>query len=156
MANLDTAIFSSWLFWLGLAIIPFVALIVDIVVKLITRTCFKSLADKIIELELSREIRGPQQGDTVGDRAKALLNNLYQPDNMAKGGQARNGRKGANIQRSQRTGGKMADGAASPIPDAQLDAAHGYSFTQAEGNPTGPLSQANVIRMYNTKMKKQN
>ena len=61
MADLDIAIFSTWLFWLGMAIIPFVALLVDIVVKLITRTCFKSLADKIIELELAREIENQNQ-----------------------------------------------------------------------------------------------
>ena len=47
--------------------------------------------------------------------------------------------------------GKGADGlTVSPVSDAQIDASHGYSFSQAEGG--GELSQAQVIRMYNTRM----
>jgi len=148
MASIDMIIFSTWIFWLSIAIIPFVALLVDLVVKLVSRTCFKSLSDKILELEMAKEAealvqqqqqQAPQMpvntDETLTERAKALV--------------------------CQMTPG--ASGAGTPSPKTKIqtpaqqavaDVQHGYSFTQAEGRPGGPLTQARLIRMYNTAMAK--
>lgn len=41
MVAIDELIFGTWLFWLGLALIPFSALLTDLVYKVIKKTCFK-------------------------------------------------------------------------------------------------------------------
>lgn len=161
MADLDAAIFSSWLFWLALLVIPFFAILVDIVVKLIMRTCFKSLADKIIELELARASQSQVPNETMREQARAMVLNLISTSHQAAGGGGGGG--GAGSSSGQKTISPAgADGLSSMSPttstnispgaEAQIDAAHGYSFSQVEGG--GQLSQANMIRMYRTKLKK--
>lgn len=177
MASMDSIIFSSWLFWLGMAIIPLTALLIDVVVKLILRTCFKSLADKITELELSKQY---QQQPTIGERARLLMNNILPISPSANNTSIGN----EQIGQSSSTG-LSASQTLNPLPavdgevpclseqqqrhtgtqflrseyarsrygssDVEIDVQHGYSFSQEEG--THPdLSQSNVIRMYNTRI----
>lgn len=156
MADLDAAIFSTWLFWLALLVIPFVAVLVDIVVKLIMRTCFKSLADKIIELELARESASKlalTNPETMRERARALVLNLISSSHAESGGQLPSPATVTTTTRMALVPGDGEQTVLSPVTDAQIDAAHGYSFSQVEGG--GELSQSNVIRMYRTALKKR-
>lgn len=149
MADLDAAIFSSWLFWLALLVIPFIAILVDIVVKLIMRTCFKSLADKIIELELARESQSrllPKE--TIREKARAMVLNFISNSHANEVKKlSPSGNDGLTSMTTTSNSNNL-----SPVTEAQIDAAHGYSFSQVEGG--GQLSQANMIRMYRTKLKK--
>lgn len=176
MASIDTIIFSTWLFWLGMAVIPFSALLVDIVAKLVQRTCFKTLADQITEFELAKSYQQP----SFGERARLVLNHILP-------GHRRNDAGTTPIHTSTGAGPselsdtpdiEIAPESASsddfqPQPDnaellrsdfkqmrfgssdAEIDAKHGYSFSQEESNPEDldrPLSQSNLIRQYNTRM----
>lgn len=171
MASIDTIIFSTWLFWLGMAIIPFSALLVDIVVKLVQRTCFKTLTDRITEFELARSY---EQQPSLGERARLLVSNIL--PGSGNGTSTVQASTGAGP--SQSSSEQMAspenttptndyqrytqDNAAFLRGDfarmrfasteAEIDAQHGYSFSQEEGNQ-GEFSQSKVIRMYNTRMK---
>src|SRR5699024_6878067 len=101
---------------------------VDIVVRLISRTCFKSLADKIIELELARESEENAQGPhrTFRDKARALIHNLIPPPGGELNGAAE---KKTQISYSLRHGKVTSESSQiSPVCEAQLDAAHGFSF----------------------------
>lgn len=153
MADLDVAIFSSWLFWLALIIIPFVAMLVDIIVKLVMRTCFKSLADKIIELELARESQsGLIPSKNLREKARAIVLNLISSSHADAGGENSKVAAQKKLSPSGTDGLTTTTTNISPAVEAQIDAAHGYSFSQVEGG--GHLSQANMIRMYRTKLKK--
>lgn len=127
ISSIDTIIFSTSIFWLGMAIIPFLALLVDIVVKLILRTCFKSMADRINELELAKQY---QNQPTLTERARIIMNNI--------------------IPQSIISGGSKPTSSERDFTDRERDTLHGYSFSQEEGNINVP--QTRVIRMYNTRM----
>ncbi|EEC13161.1 conserved hypothetical protein, partial [Ixodes scapularis] len=59
MAGLHIMIFSSGIFWMGLIIIPFMALLADIIVIVIKRSCFKSLTEAVRESEIAHADPGP-------------------------------------------------------------------------------------------------
>lgn len=46
MASIDELVFGTRLFWLGLVLVPFTALISDVVYKIIKKSCFRSLSDE--------------------------------------------------------------------------------------------------------------
>ena len=51
MVGIDRMVYGSWVFWLGLALIPLSALSADILYKVVRKTCFRSLADEICEID---------------------------------------------------------------------------------------------------------
>lgn len=51
MLGIDKLVFGTRLFWLGLALVPFTALIADVAYKVVKKTCFRTLADEISELD---------------------------------------------------------------------------------------------------------
>lgn len=55
MVAIDELVFSTWVFWFGLALVPFTALIADVVYKVVRKTCFRTLADDMIELDRQQE-----------------------------------------------------------------------------------------------------
>uniref|UniRef100_A0A0C9R4R2 Putative phospholipid-transporting atpase ia n=1 Tax=Amblyomma americanum TaxID=6943 RepID=A0A0C9R4R2_AMBAM len=59
MAGMDIMIFSSGIFWMGLIIIPFMALLADVIVIVIRRSCFKSLTEAVRESEITHADPGP-------------------------------------------------------------------------------------------------
>ncbi|XP_065288785.1 probable phospholipid-transporting ATPase IA isoform X6 [Dermacentor albipictus] len=59
MAGMHIMIFSSGIFWMGLVIIPFMALLADVIVIVIRRTCFKSLTEAVRESEITHSDPGP-------------------------------------------------------------------------------------------------
>lgn len=129
ISGIDSMIFSTNIFWLGLAIIPFCALFIDIVVKLVIRTCFKSLADRIIELELAKKMDQPPA--TFTERARLLINTFIP---FSREPPARN----QPLIKS------------TPSNEVERNALHGYSFSQEDQDNFSAHSK--VIRMYNSKI----
>ncbi|XP_053202225.1 probable phospholipid-transporting ATPase IA isoform X2 [Panonychus citri] len=68
-------VFSSYIFWLGLIIIPFITLLFDIVYKIVTRTCYKTLADQVLEEEKSLVASSSQQ--TLLTETARLIRNVF-------------------------------------------------------------------------------
>jgi len=55
MVGIDLMVFGTWVFWLGLALVPLTALSADIVYKVVKRTCYRSLADDLSELDVKQQ-----------------------------------------------------------------------------------------------------
>uniref|UniRef100_T1KTV3 Phospholipid-transporting ATPase n=1 Tax=Tetranychus urticae TaxID=32264 RepID=T1KTV3_TETUR len=68
-------VFSSYIFWLGLIIVPFITLIFDIVYKIVVRTCYKTLADQVLEEEKSLVSSSSQQ--TLLTETARLIRNVF-------------------------------------------------------------------------------
>ncbi|KAJ6647684.1 Phospholipid-transporting ATPase IA [Pseudolycoriella hygida] len=52
--GMDQILFSSLVFWLGLVLIPIATILVDVIVKVIHNTVFKTLTDAVRESEINR------------------------------------------------------------------------------------------------------
>lgn len=55
MVAIDELVFGTHVFWLGLALVPSTALIADVVYKVVRKTCYKTLADEIAELDRQQQ-----------------------------------------------------------------------------------------------------
>ena len=120
MAGIDQMIFTSGVFWCGIAIIPLSALLIDISYKLISRTCFKTLADQITEMELATS---PSQQSMLLETARLFKSVFHTKKDKSKDGRRR---------RKQ---------------EVELDLQHGYAFSQEEH---GAVPQSQLIRAYDT------
>lgn len=65
MLGIDKLVFGTAFFWLGLALVPFSALIADVAYKVVKKTCFRTLADEISELD-------KQQRNALLDRSVSI------------------------------------------------------------------------------------
>ncbi|RWS16411.1 putative phospholipid-transporting ATPase IA-like protein [Dinothrombium tinctorium] len=94
--------FSTAVFWMGLPVIPFATLLTDLVYKVVSRTCFKTLADEVTELELSSS-----SSQTILTETARLIRNVF---DTTKRGKRHRRRK----------------------VDSELELQHGYAFSQEE------------------------
>ncbi|XP_054165882.1 probable phospholipid-transporting ATPase IA [Oppia nitens] len=120
MSGIDQMIFSSGIFWFGIAIIPLSALLIDISYKLISRTCFKTLTDQIIEMELANS---PSQQSMLLETARMFKNVFHRKRDKSKDDRVRHRQ------------------------EVELDLQHGYAFSQEEH---GAVPQSKLIRVYDT------
>jgi phospholipid-transporting ATPase len=120
MCGIDQMIFSSGVFWFGIGIIPLSALLIDISYKLISRTCFKTLADEIMEMELANS---PSQQSMLLETARLFKNVFHVKRDKSK-----------DVRRRHRQ-------------EVELDLQHGYAFSQEEH---GAVPQSTLIRVYDT------
>ncbi len=120
MVSMDHLIFSSGVFWCGIGVIPLCALMVDIIYKLISRTCFKTLADEINEMELANS---PSQ--SMLTETARLIKSVFHTKRMS---------KPRDLRKRHKQG-------------IELDLQHGYAFSQEEH---GALPQSQLIRIYDT------
>lgn len=127
MVSMDHMIFSSRVFWAGLFLIPFLTLIVDISYKVISRTCFKSLADEITDLELRSVTSSPSQQTLLSETAR-LIRNVFDSTRRKKRGRSEG---------TERERGRPSD----------LELRFGYAFSQEEH---GVVPQSQLIRAYDT------
>lgn len=51
MVAINELVFGTWVFWLGLALVPLTALTADVIYKVVKKTCFRNLADEMAELD---------------------------------------------------------------------------------------------------------
>lgn len=126
MVSMDHMIFTSHVFWAGLFLIPFLTLIVDISYKVISRTCFKTLADEITDLELQSVTSSPSQQTLLSETAR-LIRNVFD-----------------STRRKKRTRGESSERQARP---SDLELRFGYAFSQEEH---GVVPQSQIIRAYDT------
>lgn len=125
-------IFSSYPFWFGLFIVPFVTLLPDILYKVVHRTCFKTLADRILEEEKDTSSSSSQQ--TLITETARLIRNVFDK-NKTRG----KSRRGKNLPPSDRRASRHS------VVDVEMK--HGYAFSQEEG---GAVRQSDLIRKYDT------
>ncbi|XP_035827119.1 probable phospholipid-transporting ATPase IA isoform X2 [Aplysia californica] len=133
MVGMDQYVLGCSLFWLGLIIIPFTALLRDFVWKILRREFFKTHRQSVQEMELAhREIKiesaFKKRLRPISERARLLSRNL-----ISLGDRIVSRRSGTS-QVQQTT-----------------SVAHGFAFSQEEH---GVVNQAEYIRAYDTRREK--
>ena len=159
MAGMDSIIFSSWMFWLGLIAIPFSALFLDFIHKVTQRTLNKSLADRVMELEAAQKLHSNGDRSTVERVRSVFLQSVgsifFSSRSDAERVTETLGNENSNsgdssidaaLKRSEFARRRFTS------TDAETDVVHGYSFSQEESHSDSQISQARVIRMYSTKI----
>jgi len=140
MAGMYGLMYTTPLFWMGLILVPFTALIPDIAYKAIRITAYTSEADKIriadiMHKDVSAYISGQRSTGLRLSEASALLRNVrrvFARPGASSGGGIPTDSEAANMQRRR---------------DEEIELAHGYAFSQEEG---GAVSQIEYIRRYDT------
>ncbi|CAL1282941.1 unnamed protein product [Larinioides sclopetarius] len=121
MVGMDHMLLSSAVFWMGLVIIPFIALVGDFTFKVIRRTACKSLAEAVRESEIANTdpanviVLATKQRLTETAR---LLKNVFR-------------RPSSHV---------------SAVP-LEMELQHGFAFSQEEH---GAVPQSELIRAYDT------
>lgn len=133
MAGMDEMIFTSAPFWLGLFTIPLMTIMVDVTVKVINRTCFKTLADQVNDMEKRSVLTSPSQQTLLSETAR-LIRNVFDSTRRLKG----------TSSASEEDAGRIA-ARVSHEPPVELQ--HGYAFSQEEN---GAVPQSQIIRVYDT------
>lgn len=129
MAAIDHMLFSSANFWAGLFLIPFLTLIVDIVYKIIVRTCYKTTVDQIIDMETRAALTSPSSQTLLSETAR-LIRNVFD-----------------STRRKKAVNSTSDDANDTTSRDLDLELQHGYAFSQEEH---GVVPQAQLIRVYDT------
>ncbi len=162
MAGMVGLIVSTPLFWLGLLMVPFAALIPDLAYKSVRVTAFTTETDKIRIAEIMKGDVSPyvpasarrQRAGLRLTESSALLRNVRKVFRRNAAGTTARAAAGAATAAGLELelGGEAA--AATPAPPAaaaasneEIELAHGYAFSQEEG---GAVSQAEFIRRYDT------
>lgn len=123
MVAIDQLVFSTWLFWLGLILVPFTALMTDIVYKVYKKTCHRTLADEISELDKQHQsaLSDRSTDNTMLGETTRLIRTVFDSTKRF------NKRKQAK--------------------SLERELAHGYAFSQEEN---GVVNQSDLIRVYDT------
>lgn len=134
MAGMDEMIFSSASFWLGMFTIPLMTIIVDVTFKVINRTCFKTLADQVNDMEKRSVLTSPSQQTLLSETAR-LIRNVFDSTRRLKGTSS-----AASEEDSSRIAARLAH-------EPAVELQHGYAFSQEEN---GAVPQSTIIRVYDT------
>jgi len=102
MLHMYEFIFSTNVFWFGLVIIPFITILSDIVVKVVIRTCYKTLTDEVLDEE--KEVNASSSQQTLLTETARLIRTVFEK-NKGKGKSKLN---------------------------VQVEYQHGYAFSQEE------------------------
>ncbi|XP_011055013.1 PREDICTED: probable phospholipid-transporting ATPase IA isoform X3 [Acromyrmex echinatior] len=129
MLGNDKMLFSSPVFWLGLILIPIAVLLLDITVKAVKNTIWKSVTEAARE----NEIRKSDPGD--------IFNNQDYRSSLTETARLLKNVKSVFTRRSN---------AASRV-NVEVELSHGFAFSQEEG---GSVTQTDVIRAYDTNLPK--
>lgn len=130
MTGMDKMIFTSFVFWLALILIPIATLIPDLTFVVVKRTIYKSLTEAVRESEIQKKDPG-----SVMAESKQSSSRLSETARLLKGV-----RSVFNLRST-----------ASPRVNTEVELSHGFAFSQEEG---GAVAQSDVIRAYNTNMPK--
>ncbi len=170
MAGMINLIVTTPLFWLGLVMVPFAALIPDISYKAVRVTAFTTETDKIRIAEIMKKDLAPYvpsrptSGGLGLSESSALLRNVrkvFRRNASGSGGRATNGGGQGPSAMFAATGGGGGGGggeseetglaaAVGRPSNEEIELAHGYAFSQEEG---GAVSQVEYIRRYDTTRK---
>ncbi|KAK2584751.1 hypothetical protein KPH14_007079 [Odynerus spinipes] len=129
MLGNDKMLFSSPVFWLGLILIPSAVLLLDVTVKAVKNTIWKSVTAAARE----NEIRKSDPGDIFNgqDYRSSLTETARLLKNV----------KSVFTRRSNATS----------RANVEVELSHGFAFSQEEG---GSVTQTDVIRAYDTNLPK--
>ncbi|KAK0176171.1 hypothetical protein PV328_000332 [Microctonus aethiopoides] len=129
MLGNDRMLFSSPVFWLGLILIPTAVLLLDVTVKAVKNTMFKSLTEAARE----QEIRKSDPGDlfTNQDYRSSLTETARLLKNVR-----------SVFSRRSHTAARV---------NVEVELSHGFAFSQEEG---GSVTQTDIIRAYDTNLPK--
>lgn len=151
MAGMDVMLYSSVIFWAGFMLVPITTVFVDFAGKIIRRTLFKTVADEVRELEISRldpssilprlNRSRPENGGGVSPVSTApstpsttasvsglLTNGLSETARLL--------RHAFSFKRTTSGGG-----------GAPQDSQRGYAFSQEE---YGAVTQSQIVRAYDS------
>lgn len=126
MTGMDKMIFTSFVFWLALVLIPVATLIPDLTFVVIKRTIYKSLTEAVRESEIKKK-------DPASVMAESKQS-LSETARLLKGV-----RSVFNLRST------------TPRVTSEVELSHGFAFSQEEG---GAVAQSDVIRAYNTNIPK--
>lgn len=146
MVSMAHMIFSSSTFWMGLVLIPFMTLIIDIVYKATTRTCFKTFLDEVRDWESQNVSSSPSQQTLLSETARLIRNVFDSTRRRRKRPSSSSGERtpgGSRVGKADR--GDRRSPQSSHQPDVELQ--HGYAFSQEEH---GVVPQSQLIRVYDT------
>ncbi|KAL0115358.1 hypothetical protein PUN28_010712 [Cardiocondyla obscurior] len=129
MLGNDRMLFSSPVFWLGLVLIPTAVLLLDVTVKAVKNTIWKSVTEAARE----NEIRKSDPGD--------IFSNQDYRSSLTETARLLKNVKSVFTRRSN---------AASRV-SVEVELSHGFAFSQEEG---GSVTQTDVIRAYDTNLPK--
>ncbi|RZF42200.1 hypothetical protein LSTR_LSTR004349 [Laodelphax striatellus] len=125
MLGMDRMVFTSGVFWIGMILVPFTVLILDVAVLACVSTVYRSLADAVRVSEI-------RQSDT-----SSLMDNKNSMTETAR--LLKNVRSVFNLRAS-----------ASRV-NTEVELRHGFAFSQEE---SGAVSQSDMIRAYDTNLPK--
>ncbi len=153
MAGMINLIVSTPLFWLGILLVPFVALMPDVIYKAIKVTAFTSETDKIRIAEVMKKDvsmyvpRSANNGLRLSE-SSALLRNVRKVFRRNAGSTGNTVVVPPPVVAQTNLESGDDDAAAAPRPtNEEIELAHGYAFSQEEG---GAVSQAEFVRRYDT------
>ncbi|XP_011630665.1 probable phospholipid-transporting ATPase IA isoform X1 [Pogonomyrmex barbatus] len=129
MLGNDRMLFSSPVFWLGLILIPTAVLLLDVTIKAVKNTIWKSVTETARE----NEIRKSDPGD--------IFSNQDYRSSLTETARLLKNVKSVFTRRSN---------AASRV-NVEVELSHGFAFSQEEG---GSVTQTDVIRAYDTNLPK--
>lgn len=139
MAGMDSMIFTSASFWIGMFVIPFATLIIDIVYSIVTRTCFQSFIDQVRDLEARSVLTSPSEQTLLSETAR-LIRNVFDSTRRKK-------RTSSSASDREAAANRAAERRRKMSKDLSLELQHGYAFSQEEH---GVVPQSQVIRAYDT------
>ncbi|XP_011147938.1 probable phospholipid-transporting ATPase IA isoform X5 [Harpegnathos saltator] len=129
MLGNDKMLFSSPVFWLGLILIPTAVLLLDVTVKAVKNTIWKSVTEAARENEIRKSDPG------------VIFNNQDYRSSLTETARLLKNVKSVFTRRSN---------AASRV-NVEVELSHGFAFSQEEG---GSVTQTDVIRAYDTNLPK--
>ncbi|XP_063696552.1 probable phospholipid-transporting ATPase IA isoform X5 [Culicoides brevitarsis] len=124
--GMDTMVFTSPVFWMGLFLIPIASMLPDVTIRTIQNTAFKSLTEEVRE----SEIRNADPSHVIKESRSSLTETARLLRNVRKVFRGRHSHSSEN---------------------KELELQHGFAFSQEEG---GAVTQSQVIRAYDTNLPK--
>uniref|UniRef100_A0A336MCV4 Phospholipid-transporting ATPase n=1 Tax=Culicoides sonorensis TaxID=179676 RepID=A0A336MCV4_CULSO len=115
--GMDTMVFSSPVFWMGLFLIPITCMLPDVTVKTIQNTAFKSMTDEVRE----SEIRNADPSHVIKESRSSLTETARLLRNVRKVFRGRHSHSSEN---------------------KELELQHGFAFSQEEG---GAVTQSQYL-----------
>ncbi|XP_058806464.1 probable phospholipid-transporting ATPase IA isoform X3 [Phymastichus coffea] len=155
MLGNDRMLFSSPVFWLGLILIPLAVLMLDVIVKAVKNTIWKSASEAARE----QEIRKSGDPGDIFHTQDYRSSSVHAIADIARCIDARTPlfsrglhilTETARLLKNVKSVFTRRSNAAARL-NVEVELSHGFAFSQEEG---GTVSQADVIRAYNTNLPK--
>lgn len=135
MSGIDCLVYTTYVFWFGLIIIPMTSLLFDFTYKVLTRTMFKTFADELIELEAAAQ-RTPTR--SFLNNTRNFIRSFFPKTTKI---------KRITILKSHYNDFEPGASGSRRSRRDDIELEHGYAFSQEEN---GAVAQSELIRVYDT------